>query len=712
MFKKTFRLGGKHYIGKKEKKKLKASLQQEAVGIAADDPSLEVWTGGEEVMEASKVTGTNCRCTVYVLPSSEALLFESSSIGLVLAPTVYALWKCPSALACIVTHAPVSAFVMNGADLFLPGLIPPKGGYSSSFKAGKIVAIRVINNKFPFAVGRLLVNLDNPPSRGKAAEVLHWFGDFLWSMGPRTSPHPCFTPKKVSGAGVQPGDDAFEPADASNYDCWYTAAEAAAAGSLDATIAAGINGQSIGQTDDGWGYEDENVEEAREEEEEECSQEGGDMANREEGEQVEEEEKKQIEEEDEEEESADQEEEEEEADEQTAGSVVEERVGCVAPKLDLTPEQLDEVLEICLLEALHVAVTDEQLPLDASALYSKMVAASEYIISGSAVLRQKLEGAGMTLEQLRGACSADLSLDVKKSTHKKLSKFLQTYSKKKWFQTKETRGVVFIVKVNRDHPTYKVYPPVPTKDRKVAPTSSSAAGGTTAPTASEPTTAAVATGELVIMEFFQPSQKCLPIFAAVGTKTGKDQIFSRTQCSEVLSNYVQKVLPDNLPQSVQVAPGNSVPIDFNLRAAVVAKSEGSIPDMTKKELFERFQSEMKICHKVYRTGDSDGQSRAPLRKGPVPPVKITIGERSGGRKHITHIVGLSTFHVDQAAVAGALQKQLACSASTYELPGKIKELAIMVQGRSGTQSAEFLVSECSIPKKYIQVESKGKDRHA
>eukprot|EP00922_Rhytidocystis_sp_ex-Travisia-forbesii_P051241 GHVS01076069.1.p1 GENE.GHVS01076069.1~~GHVS01076069.1.p1 ORF type:complete len:569 (+),score=108.04 GHVS01076069.1:1-1707(+) len=538
-------------------------------------------------------------------------------------------------------------------------------------------------------------------STGTAVEVIHYFRDCLWAMGPRTSPNACFAAKYVSGA-IQPTDDAFEPEDASRYDCRYTAMEAALA-------ATGKEGRGGGrqQADDGWGYEDEDDDDeegdggGQETEKVECegcwegaSDDDNDDGKREEETEV-----------------AVQEEVQEGA--ETAASVDADILNAqgedgraVRPKLDLTPEQLDEVLEVCLLEALHVTVTDEQLPLDASALYSKMVAASEYIITASALVKRKLEAAGMTMEELRLACSADLALDVKKSTHKKLSKFLQVFTKKKLFQTKETRGVVFVVKVNRDHPTYKAYTPIPSKDRKIAP-GPAAAGGTTSTAADVPGGGGT-TGELQIMEFYQPSQKCLPIFEAVGVKTGRDHVFTMTQCNEVLSTYIEKALPANLPAGIKIEErSDTVPIDFHLRAAVVNKTEGSIPLMPKKDLFGRFQSAMNVCHKVYRAGVSDV---APLRKGPVPCVKITIEDRSGGKKHVTHIVGLKTFHVDQAAVAVALQKQLACSASTYELPGKAKELAIMVQGRSGTPSAEFLMSQCLIPKKYIQIESKEKNR--
>jgi translation initiation factor 2D len=37
-------------------------------------------------------------------------------------PTLFTLWRFPHALRCFVIHAPVSEYVMKGADLMLPGL--------------------------------------------------------------------------------------------------------------------------------------------------------------------------------------------------------------------------------------------------------------------------------------------------------------------------------------------------------------------------------------------------------------------------------------------------------------------------------------------------------------------------------------------------------------------------------------------------------------
>jgi predicted ribosome-associated RNA-binding protein Tma20 len=42
-------------------------------------------------------------------------------------PTLYFLWKFPTAINCFIIHEPVSEFVMKGADLMLPGLATLSG---------------------------------------------------------------------------------------------------------------------------------------------------------------------------------------------------------------------------------------------------------------------------------------------------------------------------------------------------------------------------------------------------------------------------------------------------------------------------------------------------------------------------------------------------------------------------------------------------------
>jgi translation initiation factor 2D len=48
-------------------------------------------------------------------------------------PTVFTLWRYPNALTTFLIPGPVSEFILNGADLMLPGVATTSGVYLSSF---------------------------------------------------------------------------------------------------------------------------------------------------------------------------------------------------------------------------------------------------------------------------------------------------------------------------------------------------------------------------------------------------------------------------------------------------------------------------------------------------------------------------------------------------------------------------------------------------
>ena len=66
-------------------------------------------------------------------------------------PTVYTLWRFPKIMTQFIIHAPVSKFVLNGADLMLPGLATTQG--LDRLRVGERVCARVRGNPMPFAVG-------------------------------------------------------------------------------------------------------------------------------------------------------------------------------------------------------------------------------------------------------------------------------------------------------------------------------------------------------------------------------------------------------------------------------------------------------------------------------------------------------------------------------------------------------------------------------
>ena len=106
-------------------------------------------------------------------------------------PTVQCLWRLPKLLRTFVIHAPVSEFVMNGADLMLPGLATVDG--LEGVMRDEKMSIRVVGNPLPFAVGisncsweGILTN----GRKGKALCVSSVYGDCLCPL--KTAPNSGF----------------------------------------------------------------------------------------------------------------------------------------------------------------------------------------------------------------------------------------------------------------------------------------------------------------------------------------------------------------------------------------------------------------------------------------------------------------------------------------------------------------------------------------
>uniref|UniRef100_A0A0K6S7S8 SUI1 domain-containing protein n=1 Tax=Chromera velia CCMP2878 TaxID=1169474 RepID=A0A0K6S7S8_9ALVE len=208
MFKKPLSLQAQNKLGKKDVKGLKTRLL--SAFPHARPESLESVLSTSN-MTMAKLSGS--RHTLYFNGDDPVLLDLDGEI----VPTVYGLWRAPDLLPSFVVHPPVSKFVLNGADLMLPGCVRPFG--FSGLKRGQLRAVRVQGNPMPFAVGRSQISEGDAAvtGRGRALESLHWFGDCLWKEGPLSVPNSgfaagCVSPIEEGGEGeeTEEGDDDAE----------------------------------------------------------------------------------------------------------------------------------------------------------------------------------------------------------------------------------------------------------------------------------------------------------------------------------------------------------------------------------------------------------------------------------------------------------------------------------------------------------------------
>eukprot|EP00639_Heterosigma_akashiwo_P036537 CAMPEP_0194723602 /NCGR_PEP_ID=MMETSP0296-20130528/14584_1 /TAXON_ID=39354 /ORGANISM="Heterosigma akashiwo, Strain CCMP2393" /LENGTH=187 /DNA_ID=CAMNT_0039627061 /DNA_START=85 /DNA_END=644 /DNA_ORIENTATION=- len=97
-------------------------------------------------------------------------------------PTVLATWAVAEPVVPpLWCHCPVSEFVLNGADVMLPGCPIPR---TLDWVRGEKRCVAGLGNGQPFAVGEMAceaADVERLGRRGKALRVVHHYGDALWA---------------------------------------------------------------------------------------------------------------------------------------------------------------------------------------------------------------------------------------------------------------------------------------------------------------------------------------------------------------------------------------------------------------------------------------------------------------------------------------------------------------------------------------------------
>lgn len=617
MFKKAVEAKSLQRLSGADKKKLKRTIKQRFCNVS--DADVDVLLPPKAEITITKFQN---RVHVYAVEAGFPMFFDIDGRGTHIFPTVYALWKVPQLLpAFTLKGGEVSRYVIGGADLMFPGIsVPAEEGGLPSFSVGELWAVKVPGNPAPIAVGTTTMSSSEALKaslRGKALRITHYYGDSLWeSAEGRYVPNAGFLEDVVfeDPSFCHPSDsDSIGGVTTSTY------------------LHNDINNQDV----DG----DVDVMDNHSEFELAAATAQGNVIKNDVAEQI----TTQV------------------ADlkiPDDASSANE----CNANDDDqhtLSIEDVDSLLDKCLLQALHMTVKDIDLPMPGSTLWSNHV------------LHCRPSG---------------ITLDIKKSSYKKLSKWLQAKSSTGLISVKEDKykkeAVLF--SVNRIHPDFTSFRP----EKKLIVN----VDETSCHTASE--------GRLTklfeVAEIYKPSVHVNSIFASLGADTRK--LYSTSEATDIIFRYVEK---ENLVKSTTKS---IVVLDALLCDALfkgVIKKGSTYPtEIHKKDLGPAFISRMQAHHIVTRGNDSV------VRKGSLKTIQIMTERRQGNRK-MTRVSGLESFLMDAEALASELQKKFACSTSVAELPGK-KGHEVLVQGGVIDDLAKHLVEQYGIPKRYIEVLDKTK----
>ncbi|PKA54560.1 hypothetical protein AXF42_Ash000395 [Apostasia shenzhenica] len=552
------------------------------------------------------------RVYIYGVEGGFPVLFDVDGRGSDIFPTVYALWKVPGILpAFVLKGGEVSRFILGGADLMFPGIsIPPEG--FPSFLAGQPWAVLVPGNAAPIAVGMTLMSSAEALKaglRGKALRIMHYYRDLLWEFAEnRFVPNVGFLEDIVieDPAISKMSDDHGDNSDDAPH------------------FVTDENDQQLdipdvnAENDNGVSVHDDSV-----------NEESTEMVTH-----------------------------------MTRLNVTEnasaEDHNDLKEHQMLSTEEVDTLLDKCLLQALHTTVKDKDLPMPGSTLWSNHVLACR---------------------------PPSVTLDIKKSSHKKLSKWLQSRSSAGLIAVKEDKykKEIILLSVNRAHPDYTSFKPekrIPESFDQKPDSSTSDAHQTKA--------------QLEVAEIYKSSAHVNPIFASVGADNGK--YYTAPEATDIVFRYIEK---ENLVKPIDKA---KVVMDAALCDALykgaIKKGTAYPTEIHKKDLGATFLNRMQAHHRISRGVESA------IRKGAIRNLQI-VTERRQGNKKVTRVSGLESFLMDADSLASELQKKFACSTSVAELPGK-KGYEVLVQGGVIDDLAKHLMDHYGVPKRYIEVLDKTK----
>ncbi|XP_057456977.1 uncharacterized protein LOC130747933 isoform X2 [Lotus japonicus] len=325
----------------------------------------------------------------------------------------------------------------------------------------------------------------------------------------------------------------------------------------------------------------------------------------------------------------------------------------------LSASDVDSLLDKCLLQALHTTVKDKDLPLPGSTLWSNHVL--------------PCRPSGMTL-------------DIKKSSYKKLSKWLQAKASSGLVSVKEDKykKEFMLLSVNRNHADYKSFKP---EKRPVEKSDQSSAHSANETSSSK---------TLEVAEIYKPSVHVNSIFSSVGADIGK--LYTASEASDIVFKYVEK---ENLvkPTDKSIVVLDAILCDALFKGAI-KKGTAYPSQIHKKDIGSTFVSRMQPHHVVTRGNESV------VRKGAVKTIQI-LTERRQGNKKVTKLSGMETYLIDAEALSSELQKKFACSTTIAELPGK-KGHEVLVQGGVIDDLARHLIEHYGVPKRFIEVYDKTK----
>lgn len=311
-------------------------------------------------------------------------------------------------------------------------------------------------------------------------------------------------------------------------------------------------------------------------------------------------------------------------------------------------DQMDELLERCFLHALKCRLKKADLPLLTSTLLGS---------------------------HMFSCCPEGRQLDVKKSSYKKLSKFLQHMQQEQIIQVKElSQGVESIVAVDWKHPriTSFVIP-------EPSPTSQTVQEGSREQPYHPPDIKSL---------YCVPASMTL-LFQESGHKKGS--ILEGGEVRTIVISYAKK------HDLVDADNKNLVKLDPILCDCILEKNEQhTVMKLPWDSLLSRCLEKLQPAYQVTFLGQEPI-----VKKGKICPIDITLAQRASNKK-VTVVRNLEAYGLDPYSVAAILQQRCQASTTVTPAPGAKDSLQVQIQGNQVHHLGRLLLDEYQLPRKYIQ----------
>uniref|UniRef100_A0A1B0DJ40 Uncharacterized protein n=1 Tax=Phlebotomus papatasi TaxID=29031 RepID=A0A1B0DJ40_PHLPP len=185
MFIKPFKVKSKLLLRSSERKKLQVKITGKYPKLTEEDFG-RIFPSSGNIHHTKIITSAEETVWVY-LADKQPMFFELSNGNIY--PTIHALWVVPHLLSSVTTHPGVLPILAKGANLMTRGVVKQGQGAQAwaGFSRGETVAVNLTSNANACAVGIFAQSSNDlylSGGTGVCVEILHVFGDKLWSIEP------------------------------------------------------------------------------------------------------------------------------------------------------------------------------------------------------------------------------------------------------------------------------------------------------------------------------------------------------------------------------------------------------------------------------------------------------------------------------------------------------------------------------------------------